>query len=119
MLSLRTAEYDEAVALYRQSLVGATRDVAASLTDLRSVDREERDATAAVTAQRQSYDLARRRYEGGLGTYTDVLIAEAILLNQRRRIAELNARRLDASVRLVAALGGGLPVQSSLTAAQP
>ncbi|MEQ1579456.1 MAG: efflux transporter outer membrane subunit [Steroidobacteraceae bacterium] len=118
-LNLRTAEYDEAVAMYRQSLVGATRDVATALTDLRSVDTEQRDATAAVTAQTQSYDLARRRYEGGLGTMTDVLVAEASLLNQRRRIADLNARRLDASVRLVAALGGGLPLQTSLTAVQP
>ena len=118
-LNLRTAEYDEAVAMYRQSLVGATRDVATALTDLRSVDNEQRDAAAAVAAQTQSYDLARRRYEGGLGTRTDVLVAEAALLNQRRRIADLNARRLDASVRLVAALGGGLPLQTSLAAAKP
>ncbi len=117
--NLRTAEYDEAVAMYRQSLVGATRDVAAVLADLRSVDTEQRDAIAAVTAQTQSYDLARRRYAGGLGTYTDVLMAEASLLNQRRRIADLDARRLDASIRLVAALGGGLPLQTSLAAVQP
>jgi len=118
-LNLRTAEYDEAVAMYRQSLVGATRDVATALTDLRSVDVEQREATAAVASQTQSYDLARRRYEGGLGTMTDVLVAEATLLNQRRRIADLDARRLDASVRLVAALGGGLPLQTSTAAVQP
>lgn len=110
-LDLRTAEYDEAVALYRQTVVGAARDVAAALTDLRSIDAEERDALAAVNAQTQSLDLATRRYEGGLGTYTDVLVAEATQLNQRRRLADLTARRLDASVRLVAALGGGIPVQ--------
>ncbi len=118
-LNLRTAEYDEAAANYRQSLVGATRDVAAALTDLRSVDAEERDAAAAVASQRQSYVLARRRYDGGLGTYTDVLVAEATLLNQSRRLADLTARRLDASIRLVAALGGGIPVQTATTAAQP
>jgi NodT family efflux transporter outer membrane factor (OMF) lipoprotein len=118
-LNLRTAEYDEAVAMYRQSLVGATRDVATALTDLRSVDTEQREATAAVTAQSQSHDLARRRYEGGLATMTDVLVAEAGLLNQRRRLADLDARRLDASVRLVAALGGGLPLQTSPDTAQP
>jgi NodT family efflux transporter outer membrane factor (OMF) lipoprotein len=110
-LNLRTAEYDEAVAMYRQTVIGAARDVAAALTDLRSIDAEERDAIAAVNAQTQSLDLATRRYEGGLGTYTDVLIAEATQLNQRRRLADLTARRLDASVRLVAALGGGIPVQ--------
>ncbi len=110
-LDLRTAEYDEAAAMYRQTVVGAARDVAAALTDLHSIDAEERDVSAAVTAQTQSFDLARRRYEGGLGAYTEVLIAEAGQLNQRRRLADLTARRLDASVRLVAALGGGIPVQ--------
>jgi outer membrane protein TolC len=112
-LSLRTAEYDEAVAMYRQTLVGATRDVATALTDLRSVDAEETDATAAVNAQTQAFDLTRKRYDGGLSTYTDVLVAEASLLNQRRRVADLGARRLDASIRLIAALGGGIPVQRS------
>lgn len=110
-LDLRTAEYDEAVALYRQAVLGAARDVAAALTDLRSIDAEERDAIAAVTAQTRSFDLARRRYEGGLGVYTDVLLAEASQLHQRRRLADLTARRLDAAVRLIAALGGGIPVQ--------
>jgi NodT family efflux transporter outer membrane factor (OMF) lipoprotein len=118
-LNQRTAEYDEAAAMYRQTLVGATRDVAAALTDLRSIDAEERDALAAVAAQTQSHALAERRYAGGLGTSTEVLIAEASLLNQRRRIADLSARRLDASIRLVAALGGGIPVEAATAAARP
>jgi NodT family efflux transporter outer membrane factor (OMF) lipoprotein len=117
-LDLRTAEYDEAVAQYREAIVGAARDVAAALTDLKALDAEERDARAALDAQTQAFNLARRRYDGGLGTYTDVLIAEAIQLGQQRRLADLSARRLDASVRLIAALGGGLP-DPALAAAQP
>lgn len=117
-LDLRTAEYDEAVALYREAVVGAARDVAAALTDLKALDAEERDARAALGAQTQAFNLARRRYDGGLGTYTDVLVAEATQLGQQRRLTDLAARRLDASVRLIAALGGGLP-DPALAPAQP
>ena len=110
-LTLRTANYDEAAAAYRQTLIDAVKDVASALTELRAADAQQRDAASAVNAEAAAYEIAQHRYQVGLDAYTQVLLSEARLLGQRQRVADLNARKLDASVRLIAALGGGLPAQ--------
>ncbi len=115
-LQLRTAEYDEAVAEYKQALLTAVRDVAATLTQMRSVDREQVDVEAAVAGQAQSYELTRRRYESGIGNRLEVIVAQSQLLNERRRVIDLQASRLDASVRLVSALGGGIALPDTAAA---
>lgn len=115
-LKLRTAEYDQAVAAYRQSLLSAVREVATTLAEMRSTDSEHADAQAAVAGQNISYELTRKRYEAGISNHIEVLVAQQELLNQRRRVVDLDARRLDASVRLVSALGGGIAMPAASSA---
>jgi len=112
-LNLRTADYNEAAASYRQTLTDAVRDVASALADLRATDAQQQDAATAVSSEAAAYAIAQHRYQVGLDAYTQVLLSEARLLNQRQRVTDLNARKLDASVRLIAALGGGLPLQQT------
>jgi len=112
-LRLRTSDYEEAAASYRQTLIDAVRDVAAALSDLRAAAAQQEDAAAAVEAGSAAYSISEHRYQAGLDAYTQVLLSEARLLSQRQRVADLNAARLDATVKLIAALGGGLPLQPS------
>src|SRR5438034_6156103 len=51
--------------------------------------------------------LARTRYDGGITTYLEVVVAEATALTTRRAAVDLLTRRMTASVDLVKALGGG------------
>jgi outer membrane protein TolC len=62
------------------------------------------DALASAT---QAYQLALERYRAGIGSYLQVLAAEAPLLEQKSQQANLRAHELELSIDLMRALGGG------------
>jgi NodT family efflux transporter outer membrane factor (OMF) lipoprotein len=101
------ANYDQAVAVYRQSVLSAFQDVEDNLAALRILLQEAGEQETAVASSQHSVDLALSRYRGGITTYLEVLTAQnALLVNQRTSI-EIRTRRMVASVLLVKALGGG------------
>lgn len=99
--------YDEAVARYDASLVQAFREVADALTSQKALGVQLADAREALAAAEEANSLARRRYQGGLSTYLDVLSAEERVVEARRSVAELDARNFILDVSMVRALGGG------------
>lgn len=101
------AEREQVLALYRQQVLSAFRDVEDQLSSLRVLEEEAAVQGRAVEAARQSADLALVRYKGGLANYLEVLTNQTILLNDQRVAAGLVARRMVASARLQVALGGG------------
>ncbi len=101
------AAYDAAVEQYNQTLADALRDVADQLSSLRSVAAQHVEQQQALDAASKAYELAVLRYREGVGNYLQVLATEDQLLAQQRLEADLRARRLDLSVALVRALGGG------------
>ena len=101
------AEYEEAVANYDKSVVQSLRDVADAVSAQKAIVAQLGFARQAAADSQKAYDLASLRYKGGLSPYLVVLTAESTLLNQRRALADLQARTLAANVALVRALGGG------------
>lgn len=101
------AGYDEAVAGYDQTLVTSVREVADALVTQREVATELGHARGALKQGETAYHTADQRYRAGLAHYLDVLAAEDVLVLQRRRVADLEARALAQDVTLVRALGGG------------
>lgn len=101
------ASYDEAVANYDKTVLDAYREVADAVTSQRMLGARLTDARAALAASEEAYAIARKRYEGGLSTYLDVLTAEERLLQTRQMAAELETRAFTLDVALVRALGGG------------
>jgi outer membrane protein TolC len=63
-----------------------------------------------VDAARQSLDLAMNRYKGGLVTYLEVVTAQTTDLQNEFTEVDIQRRRIDASVLLIKALGGGWDV---------
>ncbi len=61
----------------------------------------------ALADSEEAYGIARKRYEGGLSTYLNVLTSEEKLLQARRSVANLGARMFAIDIALVRALGGG------------
>jgi NodT family efflux transporter outer membrane factor (OMF) lipoprotein len=101
------ASYDASVAAYRQSVLTAFQDVEDELAALRLLGEEAKDQDDAVAAAERALSLAQTRYQGGVTSYLEVIIAEAAALNNERSAAALRGRRMAAGVGLVRALGGG------------
>jgi NodT family efflux transporter outer membrane factor (OMF) lipoprotein len=110
------AAQDQAIALYRQAVLVAFREVEDQLAALRILDQEAAIQRRAVDAAERSLMQATNRYRGGLASYLEVTSAQnAALVNQRTAVGILT-RRMNASVLLMKGLGGswrtsGLPAQ--------
>lgn len=101
------AANDEAIAAYRQSVLGAVKDVETSLTQIH-YRRSQSDALRdAVTHSTKATDLARQRYESGSVSYLEFLDAQRTSLASERSAARVQAQGYIATVRLIRALGGG------------
>lgn len=117
-LDARDADYDLAVAQYNKSLVRALGEVADSVGQLRDIDGQIKARQHATDVIQQSFDTATQRYGSGIGNYLDVLTTEQQLLQSQRQLADLNAERIDLSIQLMQALGGGFQGEQPETAAE-
>jgi len=101
------ANYDALVADYRESVLTAFQQVEDNLASLRILGDEAQRQERAVESARESENLSLNRYKGGLVTYLEVVSAQSIRLQNERMAADIERRRLEASVLLARALGGG------------
>jgi NodT family efflux transporter outer membrane factor (OMF) lipoprotein len=108
------AAYDGQAAAYRQTVLSALQEVEDQLIQLRVLGQEQVVQHRALEAARESLRLVRNQYREGTIDYLDVASLETSALNSERTALSLKANQLIASVRLIAALGGGwdgLPAQ--------
>lgn len=106
-LRARSADVDAAIETYNATVIDAMREVADHSQAIRAIARQQAEQSAALQAAEGAYQIAQRRYQGGLGTYLHVLAAETAVLTQHRQQVELAARALEAQIGLAQALGGG------------
>ena len=105
-----TANYDALVASYREAALRAFQEVEDNLAALRILEEETKTQRAAVEAARRSVQISTNRYTGGLVTYLEVATTQTIALENERLAVDIERRRMDASVLLIKALGGGWEV---------
>jgi NodT family efflux transporter outer membrane factor (OMF) lipoprotein len=101
------AVYDQTLAAYRQATLAAFQEVEDNLSSLRILEQQAAAQRVAVQAAEESLNLSLVRYKGGLVTYLDVVSAQNIALQNESTELDLLRRRMDASVLLIKALGGG------------
>jgi NodT family efflux transporter outer membrane factor (OMF) lipoprotein len=106
-LEVTEAAYDEYVNRYRESALTAFREVEDNLAALRVLEQEAAKQHDATASAENSVQLAVNRYKGGIVTYLEVITAQTIALANQRTEVDLMRRRMDASVLLIKALGGG------------
>jgi NodT family efflux transporter outer membrane factor (OMF) lipoprotein len=101
------ANYDATVATYRQTSLTAFQEVEDNVAALRILENETQQQQQAVASSQESLQLFTNRYKGGVDTYLQVITAQTIELANERNAIDILRRRLDASVLLIKALGGG------------
>src|SRR5262245_21728998 len=101
------ANYDATVASYRESTLDAFQQVEDNLAALRILEQEAEQQKRAVVSAKESLQLFTNRYIGGADTYLQVITAQTTALTNERNDVDILRRRMDASVLLVKALGGG------------
>ena len=102
-----TANYDGTVASYRQTALTAFQEVEDNLAALRILEKEAQQQREATVSAEESLQLFTNRYEGGVDNYLQVITAQTVLLTNQRNDIDIQRRRMDASVLLVKAVGGG------------
>lgn len=114
-LARSRADYDEAAAQYRQSVLVALREVQDALTATRLLADQAEAQARAVASARRGADLSQKRYDAGFVSYLEVVDAQRTALAVERAAAQLAGRRLVTSVALIKALGGGWQVPTGET----
>ena len=106
------ANYDATVATYRQTSLTAFQEVEDNVAALRILENEAQQQRHAVASSQDSLQIFTNRYKGGVDTYLQVITAQTIELANERNDIDILRRRLDASVLLIKALGGGWNVSN-------
>jgi NodT family efflux transporter outer membrane factor (OMF) lipoprotein len=104
------ASYDATVANYRESTLTAFQQVEDNLAALRILSHEAQQQKEATASAQESLQIFTNRYIGGRDPYLQVLTAQTIALQNERNDVDILRRRMDASVLLIKALGGGWTV---------
>ena len=101
------ASFDEASANYRQTTLTAYQQVEDNLAVLRVLSKESVQQHSATIAAQGAQRIFNNRYVGGIDTYLQVVTAQNAALANERNELDIMRRRMDASVLLIKALGGG------------
>jgi NodT family efflux transporter outer membrane factor (OMF) lipoprotein len=101
------AVYNADVAAYRQTVLTAFQQVEDSMAAVRILSKQIQQQEQAVQSAQEFLTLSWARYETGVDTYLNVLIARTTLLADQEQLATLHTQEMTASVQLIEALGGG------------
>jgi len=104
---LATAEQQELLEDYRASIVNGFGDVEKALNAIDGVERQRQWQDEEVAQARIAFDLAQQRYRAGAETLLSVLETQRTLYLAEDEQAQLRLARLQGSVALYKALGGG------------
>jgi len=115
------ARYDQALAQYQRSALNAYREVADALVTIQKLAEQRKELQPGVEALRDATQLARSRYDNGLSSYLEVLLADQYLFNAELQLAGIRGSQLRAVTQLYRALGGGWQLEPTVqpTPAQP
>lgn len=118
-LDFAHAQYDEAVANYRQQVLVAFRDVEDNLTNQHLLADQYIQQNIAAQASQTAEDILQKRYKEGDVDFFQVVQAQRDSLAATRAAIDLRGQRFITTVGLVRALGGGWDDVKADTATEP
>jgi len=106
------AVYEQAVALYRESVLRAAADVEASLSSFLRGRERVAHLESAVRASQRSLELSLIQYRNGAVDFIRVNLAQTDLTEQQDALAAAKADAAIGAVNTYRALGGGWEVRA-------
>src|SRR6266545_4127555 len=106
-VNFEKAQREYALAQYQQTIQTAFSDVSNALVQYRRVKEIRTQQELLVTSLRDASRLAHLRYEGGVDTLLNALVADTSLFNAELSLAQTKRNELLSLVQLYKALGGG------------
>jgi len=101
------AAYDASVANYRQTVLSGLQQVEDEIVTLRVLEQQAVVEAAAVKASHEAEVLTLNQYKAGTVPYSSVITAQTTELTSEQTQLTVLSDRLQASVALIQALGGG------------
>jgi multidrug efflux system outer membrane protein len=101
------ARFEEAKALYQQTVQNAFREVSDALIQYQRTREFTVRQEESTQARRDAAELANIRYDGGVTSYLEVLYSEQELFTAELQLAQALGNELLSVVQLYRALGGG------------
>ena len=104
---LAIARKQELVQVYRAAVIGALAEVGIVLGQIRSLDEQSRLKKVELEETKLAFDLSEIRYKVGAEDLMTVLDTQRALADVQNELGILKLKRLQATVSLFKALGGG------------
>jgi NodT family efflux transporter outer membrane factor (OMF) lipoprotein len=101
------AAYEASVADYRQTVLSGFEQVEDQIATLRILEQQAVVEEAAVKAAKEAETLTLNQYKAGTVPYSSVITAQTTRFTAEETALTVLSSRLQASVALVEALGGG------------
>ncbi len=101
------AAYEASVANYRQTVLSGFEQVEDEIASLRILEQQAAIEESAVKAAREAERLTLNQYKAGTVPYSSVITAQTTRLGAEETALTVLSSRLQASVALIEALGGG------------
>lgn len=101
------AQARQALAQYEQTILVAFKEVEDALVAIRTANDQREAQQEQVEALRSALYIADLRYEGGITSYVDVLLAKRTLFDAEFALMATHRLHLVSVVQLYKALGGG------------
>ncbi|GAA4491688.1 efflux transporter outer membrane subunit [Gluconacetobacter tumulicola] len=118
------AQYDSAVATYRQTVLTALQGTEDQLSNLRILAQQAAQQDIALDYANKAVQVSMNQYEAGTQIYTTVITNVNTALGIAETTLSIQQQRMVDSVSLIQALGGGwnaarLPSKASLQTDNP
>jgi NodT family efflux transporter outer membrane factor (OMF) lipoprotein len=101
------AAYEGSIDEYRQTVLSGLEQVEDQIVTLRVLERQAVVEDEAVTAAKLAETLTLNQYKAGTVPYSSVITAQTTRLASEETALTVLSNRLQASVSLITALGGG------------
>mgnify|MGYP002261887467 FL=1 len=108
------ARETELLQTYRGAIINGFADVEKALSSIRGLDAQRQWQSVALSEAQTAFEIAQSRYEAGAEDLLTVLETQRTLYAAQDLNVQLRRSRLNASIALYKALGGGWQVPGTI-----